>query len=411
MNIWLITIGEPLPSDPGANRMLRTGILAGQLAEKGHTAIWWTSTFDHVHKQQRAKRDVDIDVNENLKLRLLHSCSYRNNVSLTRIANHWDIGHKFKRLSKKEPGPDVILCSLPTIELSMAAATFGAGHDVPVIIDVRDLWPDAFYQQLPPALAKPASFALRHYKRQTTRIFHTCSGIVGISQAYLDWALDRAGRVQSERDAVFPIGYRPLRQNETSPAPVPDAWNLKPDKINCWFVGIFGRTYDLASVVAAAKELKRRGENGFQFIFSGQGEKLKEWESSAAGLENVIFTGWLDASQIQALAAMADVGLMAYASKAPQGLPNKLFEYMAAGLPVLSSLAGETAQLLEHNECGFTYVPDRPEDFIAKLLLLKDAKRRRQLGENAARAFQNNFSADDVYANMITYLERIAASH
>ena len=43
MIVWLVTVGEPLPTDPGSPRLLRAGILAGLLAEKGHVVHWWSS--------------------------------------------------------------------------------------------------------------------------------------------------------------------------------------------------------------------------------------------------------------------------------------------------------------------------------------------------------------------------------
>ncbi|GAI08595.1 unnamed protein product, partial [marine sediment metagenome] len=52
MRIWLITIGEPLPSDNNNDRLYRTGILAKLLIQRGHEVVWWTSTFDHVRKIQ-----------------------------------------------------------------------------------------------------------------------------------------------------------------------------------------------------------------------------------------------------------------------------------------------------------------------------------------------------------------------
>jgi hypothetical protein len=62
MRLWLVTVGEPLPSDGPNERLLRTGIFSRFLAEQGHQVVWWTAEFDHVRKCHRpptAPRDDD----------------------------------------------------------------------------------------------------------------------------------------------------------------------------------------------------------------------------------------------------------------------------------------------------------------------------------------------------------------
>ena len=54
MRAWLIQTGEPLPIDGEFPRLLRTGFLAQQLADRGHHVTWWCSTFNHWTKAHRA---------------------------------------------------------------------------------------------------------------------------------------------------------------------------------------------------------------------------------------------------------------------------------------------------------------------------------------------------------------------
>src|SRR5215470_8360347 len=113
MRIWLLTIGEPLPTDGCAERLLRTGILAEILASRGHKVVWWTSTFDHARKRQRFDNDTTISLAANHTLRLLHGPSYARNVSVKRWFNHRRLARKFSRQAAAEQNqPDLILCSL-----------------------------------------------------------------------------------------------------------------------------------------------------------------------------------------------------------------------------------------------------------------------------------------------------------
>ena len=81
MNIWLVTIGEPVPVREGVrDRLHRTGYFAHLLAKNGHNVIWWTSTFNHFLKQRLFDNDTFLSINERLKIKLIHSCGYGNNV-------------------------------------------------------------------------------------------------------------------------------------------------------------------------------------------------------------------------------------------------------------------------------------------------------------------------------------------
>ena len=123
MRIWLITVGEPIPSDGKGDRLLRTGILAELLSSQGHQVPWWTSTFDHARKRHRANKDTTVAVTDRYDIRMIHATDYRRNIGVRRWWNHRQTARRFGRLAVAEPRPDVILCSLPTVELCQAAVT------------------------------------------------------------------------------------------------------------------------------------------------------------------------------------------------------------------------------------------------------------------------------------------------
>ncbi|MGA8026508.1 MAG: glycosyltransferase, partial [Bryobacteraceae bacterium] len=139
-----------------------------------------------------------------------------------------------------------------------------------------------------------------------------------------------------------------------------------------------------------------------------EGENRPRYEKLAGGLDNVVFTGWLNAKQIACMMRMAHIGLAAYRKSAPQGLPNKIFEYMAAGLPVLSSLSGECERFLEANACGVSYAPGSADSFIEALLpLVENEKLRKELGTNGLNSFRSRYAASVVYPQLVEYLEQL----
>lgn len=405
MNIWLITVGESMPV--GNNRVWRTAMLA-KLLSQDNNVIRWTSTFDHQQKEYLYKENTKIKVSDKLSRFFLHSkIPYYKNVSFSRIRNHRQVADNFEVEAKKEPLPDLIYCSFPTIELAFSAVSFGEKNNIPVIVDVRDLWPDIFLDLIPTVLKPLGKLFLKDYLNKTKYIFKKAHGITGVSKNYMDFGLKYAQREKTEKDGVFPLGYDDSAKIKFDAGDLEELGKLSidPNKINVWFVGSFGKTYDLSPVIEAAREIENRHSN-VNFIFTGDGENMTKWKNEATNLKNVIFTGWAGKKEIQFIASNSKIGLMSYAKGAPQGLPNKVFEYMASGLPILSSLQTETKDLLKEKEIGFTYVADNSGSFIKELeKLISDLNELEEMGIRSRKVFEKNFKSEIIYNNLKEYIE------
>ncbi len=410
MRIWVIKIGESAHTDGPDVRLFRTGTLANFLSAQGHDVVWWTSTFDHQRKRQRFPEDTAVNVAPQLTLRLLHSPGYRRNVSLARMRDHRILADKYARYIRAEPTPDLIVCSFPTIELAAASIRYGLEQGVPVVLDVRDLWPDTFLDVCPRPLRWLGRLCLRPQYAQTRFAFSHATGLLAMSEGVLQWALGHAGRSRGASDAVFPLGYnRAVVAPEAAEAAgvALRERGVDPGKFICWFIGMFGKMYDVATVIRAARQLEGRGN--LQFVISGDGERRAEWEALAAGLKNVVFTGWVNANEIAYLMSVAKVGLAAI-DAVPGTLPNKLFEYFSAGLPVLSSLEGEAAELIAKENAGIVYPPrdvGRLADGLGRLL--DDESLRQTMGANALALYEKRFSAKQVYPRLAEFVTKLAA--
>jgi len=414
MNIWIVCMGEHLSIDDGGQRQMRAAMLTQALIANGHKVTRWASTFSHFTKRHRCDSSGLTADSEGERLWLLHGISYVRHVGIRRLINHMQLAHEFRRLSATEPAPDIIFCCWPVLEVGYAAADYAERHSVPILLDVRDLWPDIFLGAVPKALRPLARLCLAPYERMARSAFRRASGVVGISQGYLDWGLLKAGRARTANDAVFSLGYRePDWANASVDEGKATLRKLGVDDslTICWFLGSFGDTYDLAPVILAARQLQERGEDRPQFVFSGEGRGRAEYERLAAGLGNVVFTGWIDASQIASMMCMAKIAIAAYCSGAPQGLPNKIFEYMAAGLAILSSLDGECKQFLEDNACGLYYPAAGADGFLAALLpQLEEPGLAERLGGNGRKAFLERYAEPIVYSRLTTHIESILAA-
>ena len=411
MRIWLITAGEPLPLFGSTARLHRAGMLAETLRMRGHTVLWCTSTVNHFTKSFFTEDNRRVEASPGLQIQFLHGCLYTKNVSVARFRNHMQIARQLRVLSAAEAPPDLILSSYPTIELCDEAVQYGARHNVPVLLDVRDLWPDEMAARLPSPLRPLAPTLLWPMYRSARRALSGASGIIAISNTYMDWARRFGKRSTAPRDLCVPFGYPPADQARSIPDEVVAklvAAGVDTSRKIAWFCGTFVGSIDLGTVIEAARQLADRSD--LQFVLTGSGEKDALWREQARGLSNVVFTGWAGRDEIAWLSRHAWVGLGAYKRDAKMSLPNKLFEYMSAGLPILSCLEGEARELIEQHDIGLSYQAGSSEHLAARLLeLAANEPWRARLAANAGSVFQERFNADLVYQRYAEHLERCAA--
>ncbi len=416
MRIWLITVGEPLPTDPGGQRLLRTGILADLLAREGHEVVWWTSTFDHTHKRQRADTTQRLDLPPRGRLILLRGRDYRRNVSFRRVLNHRDVARAFRLLAEEEPVPDILLCSLPTLELGVEATAYGRRRGVPVIVDVRDFWPDAILDLVPRWLRPIVRWTLAPMFRDARAACASATAVCGVTEAAVDWGAARAGRPRSPRDRSFHLGYSAAPPPEAALREAEAFWDARnvrtgDGEFRVAFFGALSRQFDLDTVLTAVRRLGGQGRR-FRVLLCGEGDRRASYERSSGDLRDlVVFPGWITAPQIWVLMRRCSIGLAPYVNTANfQGhIPNKVIEYLSAGLPILSSLEGACARLLSQEGCGVSFGCGDAGSLVSALdELLRDPPRLRPMADRAAALYEARFRADQVYGDMVRYLVDVA---
>ena len=413
MKAWIVTVGEPLPTDQGSPRLLRSGALARYLVDRGHQVTWFNSRFDHTHKRLRTELPQSFE-HEGVQIELLAATGYKRNVSLSRIRDQVIAARDFASRALRLPRPDVILCSLPTLELCAAAIQLQQTMGVPVLLDIRDLWPDVYYSSVPAPLRPLLRAALSNQERSANNALQAATGIIGISPGYLDWGLRRAARPAGRHDHMIPLGYefKPLTATELETGAASIARLAIPrNRPIVWYVGTFGQQYDLAPVIKAARRFNGQPDSP-TFVLSGVGDLEARWKAMAEGLGNTVFTGWITRPEIGWLRKHAIIGLQPYVAGAPQGLANKTFEYMSAGLPIVSSLAGENGELLLQTGAGVMYpAGDADGCYAAILEILSSPARAGQISEAARATYAERFSSGAVFGSLSTALANAADAY
>lgn len=411
MRIWIIKVGETIPFKGTTGRLMRAGLLAKMLSEKGHEVTWWTSSINHFSKTiypQSSLKECSLPCRTSLVF--LKSILYHKNISLRRLINHWGEARHFTKLAPNYPKPDVVICCFPTLELSYSVVNFCKKQNVPVLIDIRDLYPDVYTNLFHTSLRTFANILFSPLLWMTRKVMRQATGIIAISETYLKWGLKHAKREQHGTDGVFSLAY-PKADVETSPDPqFTELFQKLEGKKLILYIGSFISSIDLETVISVANVFQEKNQDEFHFVLSGDGSYREKWEEMAQGLRNITFTGWIDSQKINWLASRAWVGLGAYKKNALMSLPNKIFEYMSFGLPVLSSLQGETRELIEQNKCGLYYEAESPESLMVCIeKLSKSPKERDEMHLSSLKNYLEKFSPSTVYENLIRHVENLCS--
>ena len=251
----------------------------------------------------------------------------------------------------------------------------------PFVFEVRDLWPE-----LPRAMGvvtNPVVLGLLSLLEWAS--YRSAQRLVGLSPGIVE-GIARRG-VTHERIALIPNGCD-LEIFAASPQP----W--RPEGVGAGdllaaFTGTHGVANGLDTVLNAAAELKRRGRDDIKLLLIGDG-KLKpalQARAQREGLDNVVFHAPVGKARLAGLMAGTDVGMQILANVPAFYFgtsPNKFFDYIAAGLPVLNNYPGWLADMIRQHGCGFAVAPDDAAAFADALE--RAAGDRAALGEMGRRA-------------------------
>ena len=246
------------------------------------------------------------------------------------------------------------------------------------------------------------------------RILSTAAAITGVSVTNLKWGLRLAKRKARPKDKWFPLGF-PVKSNGHREAVEEELSSdlmklgLKKDCLVIAFVGSFSQAFNFKTVVDVAHIFSREGNDCIQFVLVGDGVQNLYLQTRSKGLKNIILTGWCEKKQVEAILGASSIGLAPYTSDGLITLSNKPFEYMAASLPLLSSLNGELKKMIEKESIGLQYNADDPIDLKEKILwFLSHPEETQAMGQRAKRLFEKQYRADIVYKGMVQHLEKIA---
>jgi len=415
LKVWLVNISEPVPMD-GNTRLFRTAQIANKLVGNGHKVLLWKSSFNHVSKIQRVNKNTILEYKENYKIYFIKTIPYYKNNGFMRIINHLQFARKFAKLAEKEQKPDLILTSYPDIFHSYEAVKYGKKHNIPVVVDVRDMWPEAFVEVMPKFLKPVTKVFLSPIYLYVNYIFRNATAVISMLPFCLQWYQNLSNRKHREFDRVFHHAYKKLNPTPEELEESYSFWKKygiekdNKDFIVCFFGSMNNKgTEDLDTVISSVKKLKNKS-NKVKFVLCGSGRNLEYYKHIAKGCKNVIFPGWIDANKIYTLLEMGAVGIIPYRNRFDfkNTIPNKAAEYLSGGLPILTCLDGYINEFLKPYGCVFHYQEDNSDELANIILdLYSNPQKLEQSSKNALKAYNDHFNSDIIYAKLVNLFENL----
>lgn len=407
VNCWVINVGEPIPQLDENVRAFRYAMVTNALLRAGHTVVRWSSTFRHITKDFRTDKSDRRADEPNLSFRFLHGLGYQWHRSPRRLIHHALEARAFRETARAEPNPDLVFVSIPTLDLASEAIRFGQERKVPIVVDISDCWPDHYLTMLPRFFRPIARPLLAGKYRQLRNVLGAASGVTSISQTFLDWAKAR-GAAEVPYAGVFPIGYEWPKDVGAEHPEILSQRGVSQTDFIILFVGTFTGSYDFTAPIQAARIFAKESPE-VKFVFAGSGPREKELKQAENELPNFKVLGWINQPKILAqLVSSAKVGLCPYRHDSSMSLPNKPFEYMAAGKPVISSLAGEFQQIVVSEGIGLHY---QSRDSGALLRAIRELRQAPEtvmkMSKRAGELFREQYTPERIYPNLVSALEKI----
>lgn len=275
------------------------------------------------------------------------------------------------------------------------------------IFEVRDLWPELPREM--GVIKNPVVLAAMSFLEWLS--YRKADACIGLSPGIAEGIRRRAPKGQSV--AMVPNGcdldlFRSGKREEL------DLAGVEGDDFVAVFTGAHGMANGLGAVLDAAAVLKKQGRSKIKFVFIGDGKLKGELvrRAEAEGLDNCLFFKPVPKDHLNGILASADVGMMILANIPAfyyGTSPNKFFDYIASGLPVINNYPGWLTDLIREHECGIAVGPSDPKAFADALIAMADNPgETRRMGGKARLLAEATFSRDVLGAQFCAFFEEPA---
>ncbi|WP_339839811.1 glycosyltransferase family 4 protein [uncultured Maribacter sp.] len=367
------------PDKPGGTRSYWNSL---ELIKNGHSVTVICYSRDAEEKISRETRNgIDIIT---LKIDYSQSMGVMNRlkayIHFMLVSTH---------IALKQKDIDFVIATSTPLTIGFPALVLKKFKKIPYLFEVRDLWPEVPIQM--GGLKNKLLIKLAKWFEKT--IYKNASHIVALSPGMEDGVIETG--IPKTKITMIPnmakideFWSRPLNKQ------LIEELKINPNTFKVIYFGAMGEANAIEYILETADLLKENKD--IEFIFIGNGAKkdliIETIENKSLG--NVSYLGLFAMEKTSELVNICDVSLVTF-SNIPilyTNSPNKLFDSLSAGKPIIVNSKGWTKKLVEEHECGIFVDPESPQDFAEKLLDLKESPQlRKKMGINSRKLAETEY--------------------
>lgn len=306
---------------------------------------------------------------------------------------------------------DVVIATSPPLLIGLLGTWLASFHRVPLVLEVRDLWPDAPVQL--GVLTNPMLIRLAHWLE--AYLYRKARHIIVLTEGYQDVLIQQKD-IDPARITVIPNAADFTLTDTITPDFDRSAFRRQHDMNDGFWVvyaGAHGLVNRLATVLDAAEKLADTPHVQFLLIGDGVQKQPLQHEAARRGLTNVRFLDKRPKGDVIPFLLASDVGLTT-APRLPifrTVLTNKLFDYFSCRLPVLTMLDGESRRLIETADAGLYVEPENADALVCAIqYYLNNPRQIRRHGENGYQYAQRHFDRRRLAQTYLAVINDVSAN-
>ncbi|WP_334126837.1 glycosyltransferase family 4 protein [Empedobacter brevis] len=393
MNILYIHQYFLTPQEPGGTRSYW---LAQELIKNGHHVTMLTSSS----KFNEEVKKVNVDGINVIYLKE----DYDQNMSITRRLKAFvNFMYKSSKIGMQQKNIDLVIATSTPLTIGIPALVLKWFKNIPYIFEVRDLWPEVPIQM--GAIKNKWVIKATRFLEKT--IYKNAKHVIALSPGMQDGVVKYISKEKTSMisNMAKMDEFWPREKNSM----LMEKLGLKKNSFKVIHFGSLGLANGAHTIIESAKLMKEVDDVEFLFVGGGSTESDLVNEVKKDQLKNVKFLGKFPMKEVSEIVNFSDVSLISFLDLPIlyTNSPNKLFDSLSAGKPIIVNSAGWTKDIAENYQCGYYVNPNNPIELVNKITLLKQSpKLVKQMGENARKLAETKYDKSILCKEFVQAIEK-----
>jgi hypothetical protein len=322
---------------------------------------------------------------------------YTKNISLKRILSYFDFARQVNQTAEVMEADLVYVC-VPDYFSALAVIHGKTRRRRMVIVDVVDLWPEAF--PLSPLINRLLKSVFKIVFRPLRRHYFRKANLVLFQSRHFMKQFSKSDD-----------NYRFLPMCLFGKA-TPSLDGLRTsirEEIRILFLGSLNSITDTESLIAMLGLMTRQRKVCLSVLGGGHGLSKLEKRLASTTVRLIVRGITFDQRVREEELTQAHFGFNGYKETTEVSVSYKALDYLQHGLPMINCTKGDLAKITNDSHCGLNYEPGKIKETVERILSLSDYDHQKMC-ENARRAFEGNYSYEHFRATLTGYVEGLLVS-